>query len=456
MISQRLQPLHTDPVMPRWWDRLVTVGTIVALIIIVIELQLEPGSREERTLGYIDLGFCALFACDFSYRMYRAKPYRWRFVRRNWLDLLGAIPVVGPLRAARLVRLARLIRVARVLALTRRMLKGRELPFRTEAMANLTWATTTVWLMAASAFYHFEEGNNPAIHDPGDALWWSMTTLSTVGYGDLYPHTLGGRVVAAITMIFGVGVVGTLAATIAAGLIEIRERGQKGLRTYMLKHHLLVLGWNDRSFSAIDDFRHDPRYLEMPICVVADLENAPIAEPVLFVRGRPGSRDSLQRSSAEHAAAAIVFANDPNNRQSDHETALIALALKKLNPKVRLSAELIDPENREHLEAAGCDGVIDTRGLASTLLVRSVQDLGVGDLLQDLLTNKYGSEIYRVEVPQEFHGKTYLDFNVAMLDLRRTVLALVRDKDRFVINPRADEVLVEGDEAFVISEEPPQ
>lgn len=455
-MSQRLQPLHSDPVMPRWWDRVVLVGTVVALVIILIELQVDSGSREEHLLGYVDSGFCALFALDFSFRLYRAKPYRWRFFRRNWMDLLGAIPVVGPLRAARLVRLARLIRVARVLALTRRVMRGRELPFRTETMANLTSATTAVWLLAASAFYHFEEGVNPSIHDAGDALWWSMTTLSTVGYGDLYPHTTGGRVVAAITMIIGVGVLGTLAATIAAGLIEFRERGQKGLRTYMLKHHLLVLGWNDKSFSAIDDFRHDPRYLEMPICVVADIENAPIAEPVLFVRGRPGSRDSLQRSSAEFAAAAIVFANDPNNRQSDHETALIALALKKLNPKVRLSAELIDPENREHLEAAGCDAVIDTRGLASTLLVRSVQDLGVGDLLQDLLTNKYGSEIYRVAVDEEFLGKTFLDFNIAMLDLRRTVLALVRESDRFVINPRADEVLVAGDEAFVISEEPPQ
>ncbi|MBK6810318.1 MAG: ion transporter [Sandaracinaceae bacterium] len=454
-MGQRLQPLHTDPLMPRWWDRLVLVSTVIALVLILVDMQLDHDSAEGHLLGYIDFGFCALFAADFGYRFYRARPYRWRFFRRNWVDLLGCIPVVGPLRAARLVRLVRLIRLARVLALTRRVLRGRELPFRTDAMANLTCVALGVWLLAASAFYHFEDGHNPSIHDPGDALWWSMTTLSTVGYGDLYPYTLGGRVVAVMTMILGVGVLGTLAATIAAGLIEYRERGQKGLRTYMLKHHLLVLGWNEKSFGAIDDFRHDPRYLEMPICVVADLETTPIAEPVLFVRGRPGSRDSLSRSSAEFAAAAIVFANDPNNPQSDHETALIALALKKLNPKVRLSAELIDPENREHLEAAGCDAVIDTRGLASTLLVRSVQDLGVGDLLQDLLTNKYGSEIYRVPVDEEFIGKTFLDFNIAMLGLRRTVLSLVRDGDRFLINPRADEPMLEGDEAFVISEEPP-
>ena len=124
---------------------------------------------------------------------------------------------------------------------------------------------------------------------------WSMTTLSTVGYGDLYPVTFGGRVVAITTMIVGVGVLGTLAATVAAGLIEFRERGRKGLRSHMLKDHLLVLGWNEKSFAAIDDFRHDPRYLEMRICVVADLEAAPIAEPVRFVRGASGaSRDARQ------------------------------------------------------------------------------------------------------------------------------------------------------------------
>ncbi|MBK7156107.1 MAG: ion transporter [Sandaracinaceae bacterium] len=217
-MGQRLQPLHTDPLMPRWWDRLVLVSTVIALVLILVDMQLDHDSAEGHLLGYIDFGFCALFAADFGYRFYRARPYRWRFFRRNWVDLLGCIPVVGPLRAARLVRLVRLIRLARVLALTRRVLRGRELPFRTDAMANLTWVALGVWLLAASAFYHFEDGHNPSIHDPGDALWWSMTTLSTVGYGDLYPYTLGGRVVAVMTMILGVGVLGTLAATIAAGL----------------------------------------------------------------------------------------------------------------------------------------------------------------------------------------------------------------------------------------------
>ena len=425
-------------------------------MLIIVDMQLEPTSAEGRLVGSIDLGFCVLFAVDFGYRFYKARPYRARFFRRNWIDLLGCVPVVGPLRAARLVRLIRLIRLGRVLALSRRVLRGRELPFRTDDIANLSWVTLGVWMVAAGAFYQFEGGHNPSIHDPGDALWWSMTTLSTVGYGDLYPTTLGGRVVAVMTMIIGVGVLGTLAATIATGLIDFRERGQKGLRTYMLRDHLLVLGWNEKSFGAIDDFRHDPRYLEMRICVVADLESAPIAEPVRFVRGRPGSRDALARSSAAHAAAAIVFANDPNNPQSDHETALTALALKKLNPNVRVSAELIDPENREHLEAAGCDAVIDTRGVASTLLVRSVQDLGVGDLLQDLLTNKYGSEIYRVPVASEYVGKTFRDYNMGMLELRRTVMAIVRGGHDFVINPRADERLLADDEAFLICEEPPE
>ncbi|MCB9659101.1 MAG: ion transporter [Polyangiales bacterium] len=455
-MSQRLQPLHTEPRLPRWWDRLVLVSTVVALMLIIVDMQLEPTSAEGRLVGSIDLGFCVLFAVDFGYRFYKARPYRARFFRRNWIDLLGCVPVVGPLRAARLVRLIRLIRLGRVLALSRRVLRGRELPFRTDDIANLSWVTLGVWMVAAGAFYQFEGGHNPSIHDPGDALWWSMTTLSTVGYGDLYPTTLGGRVVAVMTMIIGVGVLGTLAATIATGLIDFRERGQKGLRTYMLRDHLLVLGWNEKSFGAIDDFRHDPRYLEMRICVVADLESAPIAEPVRFVRGRPGSRDALARSSAAHAAAAIVFANDPNNPQSDHETALTALALKKLNPNVRVSAELIDPENREHLEAAGCDAVIDTRGVASTLLVRSVQDLGVGDLLQDLLTNKYGSEIYRVPVASEYVGKTFRDYNMGMLELRRTVMAIVRGGHDFVINPRADERLLADDEAFLICEEPPE
>lgn len=440
--------------MPVWWDRMVMLLTVAALVLIVVDVQFDEDSRESHIVGWIDLGLCVFFLVDFGFRFHRARRFRKRFLKRNWIDLLGAVPLVGPLRAARLIRFVRLVRVGRLVALSRRVLRNVDMPVSTETLFNLIVVTVSVWAAAGAAFFEFESGVNDNVKDIGDALWWSMTTLSTVGYGDLYPVTGGGRIVAVMTMVVGIGVLGTLAATVAAGLIEFRERGRSGQRSHRMKEHLLVLGWNDKSFAAIDDFRHDPRYLEMKICVVADLESAPIAEPVRFVRGLPSHRESLEKASASKAAAAIVFAGDHADPHSDHLTALTVLLLRRINAECRISAELVSPMNREHLEAAGCDAVVDTREVAATLLVRSVQDMGVGDLVRDLLTNRYGSEIYRAEVDPAFVGKTWTDYTLALLRDRVTLMGLARDKG-FMLNPDPDLVLAQGDEIFVISEEPP-
>lgn len=441
--------------MPRWWDRSVIALTIGALVLLVVDMGLDdPTSELARTVGWIDLGFCAVFVIDFSVR-YRRATHKWRFVKHNWIDLLGAIPLVGPLRTARAIRLVRLVRLTRIGALGRRLVRRYDIPLPGRALWNLAVVTVIIWLCAAGLFYYFEHGVNEGIVGIDDAVWWSMTTLSTVGYGDLYPASPGGRVVAITTMILGIGVLGTLAATLATALMDVRERGRRGTRSYMLKDHVLVLGWNDKSLAAIDEFRHDPRYERTKLCVVADLEETPVDDgQVRFVRGLPSHREVLARAGADRAAAAMVFANDPHDVRSDHETAVIVHSLKRINPKLQVSAELVDTSNRDLLTDAGCDSVVDLNGVGSALITRSVQDAGLCDVVSELLSNKRGSEIYRIPVRQGLVGKSWRDFSHAMLERECTALGVVQGSD-IRLNPGLDYVMRQGDEVFVVSEDPP-
>ena len=455
MSPRRLSPLYTEPVMPRWWDRLVIVLTVAALVLLGFDYGLDdPTSRLARTLGWIDLGFCVMFIADFAWR-YRRASHKGRFVRRNWWDLLGAIPLVGPFRAARAIRLIRLVRLMRIAVLVRRVLRRYDVPIPGRALSNLGIVTVGIWIGAAIAFFWLEHGVNDGIGGIDDALWWSMTTLSTVGYGDLYPSTMGGRVVAIATMILGIGVLGTLAATLATALIDVRERGRRGTRSYMLKDHVLVLGWNDKAIVAIDELRHDPRHERTAICVVADLEETPIDdEQVRFVRGMPAHSEALGRASADRAAAAMVFARDPRDARSDHETALVVHAVRRLNDGARVSAELVDPANRELLVSAGADAVVDLSGVAAALMMRSVQELGVGDVVAELLSNKRGSEIYRVGVRSELVGKTWREYATAMLERGHTAIGVVHDRE-IRLSPELDYRLAADDAVFVVSAEPP-
>lgn len=237
----RLSPHDVDPTLPRWWDRSIIGLTAGSIVLVGVEMGMPRASGEvSRALGWLDLGFCAVFWVDFFTRL-RLASDKWKFFRRNFWGLLGAIPLAGPLRGARIIRFVRLVRLTRIAVLLKRLARHYDLPIPARALAGLSLATAVIWVAVAGLFLWFEQGVNEGIGGIGDALWWSITTLSTVGYGDLYPKTTGGRIVAVTTMILGVGVLGTLAGTLVTALMEARERGRKGTRSYVLKDHLLVL-----------------------------------------------------------------------------------------------------------------------------------------------------------------------------------------------------------------------
>lgn len=453
-MPERTRSLQIDPPVPLAWARAMMVLSVVSLGVVLVDAALDDAERME-LLGRVDLAICSVFLADFAWRLAKS-PRRVAFVRDNWLDLVGAIPMVDALRAARVVRLVRVLRVARLGGIVVRALRQRGLVAPTTALSHLALVTFFLWLSAGTAFFFAEHGKNESIAGFDDALWWSMTTLSTVGYGDLFPRTPLGRLIGGATMITGVGVLGALAAMIASALIDLRERARKGLRSFKMKDHLLVLGWNSKARLAIEEFLGDARHSDrQKVCIVADVDQIPMdAEDVVFVRGDRTSRATLERASAAHAALAIVFASDPSDPRSDHAAVLTILALRRLNTTARISAELVEASNHEHLVAVGCDSVVDGAAISSALLVRAVRDAGVQEVVLDLISTAHGWELYRMKIGADFVGRTYRELATSLLDRGSSVIGLARDGQR-LLTPDASTVLRGGDEAFVVSNDPP-
>jgi voltage-gated potassium channel len=440
--------------MPAGWDALMVVLTILSIAVVVVEEVVELRPDVTHALHVADTVVCGVFLTEFVMRLRRAQR-RWEFLRRNWLDLLGSVPLVGPLRSLRVLRVVRILRVTRVAAAWRRIALRHEIPLPGRTLGNIGILMAVVWVASATAFFHYEHGANESVQSFVDALWWSMTTLSTVGYGDLFPKTPGGRAVAVGTMIFGIGLLGTVAAAVASAFVDFRDRGRRGLRSYAMRDHFLVLGWNDKAQRAIVNFRSDPRYQATDIVVVADLPEAPCDLPgVRFVRGLPERTAVLERASAAEAGAAIVLARDPADARSDHESVLVVTSLRRLNPAARIAVELVDPGNDEFLRHAGCDAVIDMTTTAANLLVRSVQDIGVSDVVCELLSSGKGSELYRVEIDGAYVGKSYREYVLDMLERGWSVVGVVRAQAQLMA-PSASVTLADGDVAFVVAPEPP-
>ncbi len=205
----------------------IFILVLTVLSLAVMAAMLLPLS--DATLGLLavyDTLICVIFLIDFFLNLRGAPKKSDYFIRqRGWLDLLGSIPSLGITRYGGLLRLARLSRLARILRLGRgenkKTLVKDILDNRSQYAAFVTILLTLLVLSVASVLVLEFESQSPEakITTGSDAFWYSMVTITTVGYGDYYPVTLGGRITAMFIMVAGVGIIGALASILASLLV---------------------------------------------------------------------------------------------------------------------------------------------------------------------------------------------------------------------------------------------
>ncbi len=161
------------------------------------------------SLSVLGLAIWLAFGFDYAVRLWLADR-RLVYARKHALDLVViALPLLRPLRAVRLV--------AVLGAVSRRSRAG----FRGQVVAYVTATVALVTFVAALAVLDAERRNPEAnIVSFGDSLWWALTTMTTVGYGDRYPTTGEGRLVAVGLMLVGIGLLGVVTATLASWFVE--------------------------------------------------------------------------------------------------------------------------------------------------------------------------------------------------------------------------------------------
>ncbi len=213
------------PRLSNAYELFIFLLTILSLLTMVaLLLPLAPQTLQ--LLRTYDLIICIVFLFDFGLRLKRAPSSSGYFFReRGWLDLLGSIPNLGLLKFTALLRLARLSRVVRVIEMVRRggtgeltkdvlANRGKYAGFVTLVLAGTVLSVASVLMVQTES--RVADAN---ITTGGDALWWGIVTITTVGYGDQYPVTAIGRVIAAFVMFAGVGIIGALASILASILI---------------------------------------------------------------------------------------------------------------------------------------------------------------------------------------------------------------------------------------------
>jgi voltage-gated potassium channel len=214
--------IHEEVALERFSSRIDPVMTVLALLwlpVLVIPVVTQLHGSVALTFAVADYFVWAAFAVEYAAKLWLAVD-RWHFVRHHLLDLaLVAVPILRPLRLARLFRVVRLARV--VLVLAGGLKRARSL-FAHHGLQFVLLAVTAIVFAGAGLEMYFERHapGVSTIHNYGDALWWAVVTVTTVGYGDKVPVTGAGRFVATGLMFTGIGLVGALTATIASYFVQ--------------------------------------------------------------------------------------------------------------------------------------------------------------------------------------------------------------------------------------------
>jgi len=212
--SNGSKPAQVEPI-DSVYELFILVVVIVTLLMLVayyLPILSEPMKNGLRWLSFF-LGL--IFPYDFVRSLRRAPDNRTYLIKWGWLDLLGSIPLILPLHFA---RLGRLVRARRALRRQGWSQVRRDLHRNRARSAAYLMGLVIIFTLptAVVAVLWFESlGPEANILSGHDAVWWSVVTMSTVGYGDYYPRTTGGRLAALMLMTVGIGIYGVLISYLA-------------------------------------------------------------------------------------------------------------------------------------------------------------------------------------------------------------------------------------------------
>ena len=395
------------------------VNLVVWLLIVVslVVFAVDVGAGAEKEVLFVDDLILSLFAIEISLRVLTFRPPLLDFLemsapRRmkahlvgrlrycleplNLVDIITVLAVIPALRGLRALRLLRLLRTAKVFkyanpiqGLVRAFVENRLL-----YIAAFTFLLI-VMLVGGLSIFLVEVGHPESrITTIREGMWWSLVTITTVGYGDLTPQTGLGQLVASAVMVGGMFTLalfaGIVGHTLLNAVLSIREE-QFRMSGYV--NHIVICGYDAGAAMLLDAVSEEIDTQAVQVVVFAGGER-PSAVPPEFawVSGDPTKESELDKIRLTHASTVlIVGSREVIPQHADANTILTAFTVRrymKRHPVVSkrkkplyIVAEILDEENVEHARTAGADEVIETTRMGFALMAHAIRQPGTAEVV---------------------------------------------------------------------------
>lgn len=287
--------------------------------------------------------------------------------------------------------------------------------------------TILVFTVLMLIIFLSEQKTNSAINTLFDAIWYTLVTITTVGYGDITPHSVLGRTSAMILLLAGVALFGALSGKFASFLFDRQQKKDRGLlKMNKIKNHFLICGWKPNFERILEGILlANP---EIPPEKIILLNNSSQNEMekikadsrfknINYIHGDFTDEDTLLKSQIKTAERTLILADNSENFSSletDSRTVLAVITIKNLNPKIYCVAEIIDSKFEKHLSLAHCDEIILSADYGQNLLIQASSGKGMSHILRELISEESDSGILICDIPQKFVGNNYGEFRLSL------------------------------------------
>ncbi len=299
-------------------------------------------------------------------------------------------------------------------------------------------------LIVSTLLVYVIEKSDGKITNIFEALWFSFISLTTVGYGDITPSTITGKIISIFTITAGVALVALATGQLASILIEAQMQRGKGLmKLKNIKNHIIICGWKNDFISILYDIIDFNENIYPEDIVLVNNENAEtmqtlLADPKIlkinYIHGDYADEKILQRAKISNASKLIVLADDTGRyspSEVDSKTVMTVLTVESINKNLYISAELFDSKFEKYLSRSHCDEIILIKDFSKKLVVNSVAANGFTHVIEEFINPKKNVALTTIDIPQTFINKPYIELFNHFFDKGIVTIGLLENTGNF-------------------------
>jgi len=365
------------------------------------------------------------------------------------IDLLAILPYYRPLRILRILMLFRLFKILRY---TNSIKQFRHV-FIEKKFEFLTLAIMFFMAVAFGStiiFIYEGAGVNPNIHNYFDAIYWSVITISTVGFGDISPVTIQGRVATLFLVVGGMGVIAFSTSIVTTALSEklliLKEEKVMG-EANSLKDFIIICGFGRMGKVLANEFT---KVNQKFLIIDQDDDTFKHSDNQKFLTVKGDATDStlLENIGINGGGANTIIAITDN----DAVNLSIILTARSLNPNIRIIARANNPKTKEKLIIAGASEVILANEITALVASEYIGQPVAFEAIDDILLNSEGAIMDEIEILDK---SNYIGFKLEEVNLDKFNLTLIgiiksQNKNKFIFNPKKNIYIIEEKDIFII------